>query len=149
MPSLFNATDNQQIIYRINNLSPDNLPQWGKMNATQMLAHSQLPLKVAFGELKLKRGLLGMLFGGIAKRQLMADKPFKQNLPTAPQFLVKDYENFESEKGKLINMIQKFNVDGPGGLSKDPHPFFGKLTTDEWDLLQWKHLDHHLRQFGV
>jgi hypothetical protein len=85
----------------------------------------------------------------MAKKQLLADKPFKQNLPTAPQFMVKDYGVFESEKQKLTAMINKFQQGGPGKLSQDPHPFFGKLTVDEWDQLQWKHLDHHLRQFGV
>ena len=149
MSSLFDSSDVQQIIERINKLTAESKAQWGKMNVTQMLAHCEPPLKVAFGELKLKRGLIGILFGGMAKRQLMAEKPFKQNLPTAPQFLVKDYGKFEAEKQKLIGLVKKFQQNGPSGLSKDPHPFFGKLTPEEWDKLQWKHLDHHLRQFGV
>ena len=149
MSSLFNQSQANQIIERINQLSADTKAQWGKMSVTQMLAHSQPPLKVATGDLKLKRGLIGFLFGGIAKKQLLADHPFKKNLPTSKEFLVKDHREFEVEKQKLISLINEFQQKGKPGLSKDPHPFFGKLTPDEWDLLQWKHLDHHLRQFGV
>jgi hypothetical protein len=29
------------------------------------------------------------------------------------------------------------------------HPMFGKMTADQWGRSMWKHLDHHLRQFGV
>ncbi len=148
MQSLFNPEANRKIIERINKLTSESKPVWGKMNAAQMLAHSQAPLQVAFGELKLKRGLIGFLFGGIAKKKMMAPGPFTKNLPTAPKFLVNDDRNFEEEKTKLIDLIKKFG-EGPGGLSQQPHPFFGKLANEEWDVLQWKHLDHHLTQFGV
>jgi hypothetical protein len=26
---------------------------------------------------------------------------------------------------------------------------FGKLTASEWNIMMYKHLDHHLTQFGV
>ena len=149
MSSLFNQADSNQIIERINHLKPDTKALWGKMNVTQMLAHAQPPLKVASGHLTLKRGLIGLLFGKMAKKQLLGDKPFKQNLPTAKEFMIKDYGEFESERQKLIQQLKEFQIKGPRGLSDDPHPFFGKLTSGEWDLIQWKHLDHHLRQFGV
>ena len=149
MPSLFNPSDNQQMIDRINNLTPDTKALWGKMNVSQMITHNQRPLQVAFGKLKLKKGLIGFLFGGIAKKQLLKDIPFKKNLPTAPGFVVKDERKFDEEKENLISLVERFVKDGPAGLTKEPHPFFGKLTTDEWDKLQWKHLEHHLSQFGV
>jgi len=149
MKSLFNLSDSSEIIDRINRLTPQSKSSWGKMNVEQMLAHSQRPLNVASGNLKLKRGLIGVLFGGIAKRKLAGEDSFKKNLPTAPEFVVKDPKNFEEEKKKLIELVQQFAKAGPAGLSKDPHPFFGNLRTEEWDILNWKHLDHHLRQFGV
>jgi hypothetical protein len=85
----------------------------------------------------------------MAKKKLMADAPFKKNLPTAKSFLVKDERNFQAEKNKLLQLVDRFITQGESALTKEPHPFFGKLTTNEWDILQWKHLDHHLRQFGV
>jgi hypothetical protein len=150
MKSLFDPSHNQEIIDRINTLTPASEAQWGKMNASQMLAHCQPPLLVAFGELQIKRNFLSILFGGMVKRMLVKDeKPFKRNSPTEKTFVIADKRDFEKEKNKLIELVQRFSKQGPAGIRKDPHPFFGKLTTQEWDVLQWKHLDHHLRQFAA
>jgi hypothetical protein len=150
MDSLFNQKDNQKIIDRINALTNSSGNQWGKMNVAQMLVHCQAPLNVAFGEHKIKRGLISILFGKMIKNKLMKDdKPFDRNLPTDKTFVVVDQREFEKEKNNLVTLIKRFAEKGPDGLTKDPHPFFGKLTGREWDVLQWKHLDHHLRQFGV
>jgi hypothetical protein len=149
MKSLFDPTHNQEIVDRINRLTPASQAQWGKMNVSQMLAHCQPVLRVAYGELKLKRNLLGMLLGGMVKRMLLREEPFKQNSPTEKTFIITDKRDFEAEKKKLIELVQRFSKQGPDGIRKDPHPFFGKLTTHEWDILQWKHLDHHLRQFAA
>lgn len=149
MKSLFNKADNDAIINRINQINNNSKPLWGKMNAAQMLAHCQVPLKVGFGEVKLKRNLIGILFGGLAKRTMVNEKPFKKNLPTDRTFVITEHPVLETEKQNLAGLVQRFTTFGPAGLSNEPHPFFGKLTNDEWDILSWKHLDHHLRQFGV
>ena len=149
MKSFFNVADNKELVNRINKLTPENKAQWGKMNVSQMLAHAQVPLKAAIGESKLKRGLMGFLFGKIAKKQLMKAEDFKRNLPTDPNFLVKDERNFEEEKARLIALIKRVEKAGASSLAVNPHPFFGKMTETEWDTLQYKHLDHHLRQFGA
>jgi hypothetical protein len=147
MKSIFNATDNAEFIDRIDKLSPSSQALWGKMNVSQMLAHCQVVIQVALGELQLKRNLLGFLFGTMAKKQIL-EKPLKQNLPTFSEAKITDAKNFDKEKQKLIELIKRFSA-GPSVISKDPHPFFGPLTIDEWNTLQVKHLDHHLRQFGV
>ncbi len=147
MKSLFNKTDNQEMIDRINKLGSNSKAQWGKMNVSQMVLHMQQPLRVAFGELKLKRTFIGILFGGIAKKKLAGPQPFPRDMPTDKNFIVSTKPNFEVEKKKLIILVQRFAEKGPSGIMQEPHPFFGKLTTQEWDSLQWKHLDHHLRQF--
>jgi hypothetical protein len=149
MKSLFNISDNKEIISRINSLTPETKGGWGKMNVSQMLTHAQTPLKVAFGELKLKRTLMGFLFGRIAKKKLSDEKQWGKNMPTDKNFIVTEQKNFEEEKGRLISLVQRFTQSGPAGISKETHPFFGKLTADEWDKLMWNHLDHHLRQFGA
>ena len=89
MKSLFLATDNQTIIDRINRLSANSSPLWGKMTVSQMLAHCQQPLKIAFGEVKTtRRTLVGFLFGGWAKKQFMSGKPIQKNLPTDAKFVI-------------------------------------------------------------
>jgi hypothetical protein len=150
MNSLFNAIDNQDIIERINSLTNKSQAQWGKMNVSQMVTHCQAPLKVAFGEMKLKRGIPGILFGSMIRKKLTRDeKPFDKNLPTDKGFIVVDEREFEKEKNTLVQLVKRFQEAGPSAMSTDPHPFFGKMTAAEWDIIQWKHLDHHLKQFGV
>jgi len=149
MKSIFNKEDNQAMIARINQLSSGSTPLWGKMNAGQMLAHVSVAMQVGFGEVKLKRGLMGILFGRIAKKQMVNELPFKQGLPTDKNFIIKNTVDFEEEKSKVLLLVKRFAEKGPSAITGEPHPFFGKLTTSEWDLLSWKHLDHHLRQFGV
>ena len=148
MENLFTPLANQQMVDRINALTPDTRALWGKMTVAQMLAHCQEPLYVALGEKHLKGGIMAFLFGKIAKKQLVKDTPFKRNLPTAPGFIVKTEKNFSEEKNKLVDLVQRFGKNDPEEIAKRPHPFFGKLNAEEWNLLQYKHLDHHLRQFG-
>ncbi|WP_207421305.1 DUF1569 domain-containing protein [Desertivirga brevis] len=149
MKSLFNPSESNHIIQRIGKLTPESQGVWGRMNVAQMLAHCQCNLRIALGEQSVKRVLVGILFGGFARKQLVKPEPFKKGLPTAREFLVADQRDFEKEKSELKALIEKFTNGGPEGLTDDPHPFFGRMTQQEWDVLQWKHLDHHFRQFGV
>ena len=150
MKSLFNAADNAAIITRIESLTQAHTPQWGKMNVGQMVVHCQRPLQVAFGELKLKRTLIGMLFGSMAKRKLAQEKPWDRNMPTDSHFKIAAIDHdLEAEKQKLISLVRRFAAEGPGAITQEPHPFFGKLSTQEWDAIQTNHLHHHLSQFGA
>jgi hypothetical protein len=149
MKSLFDPPVTEEMVARINSLKADTKALWGKMTVSQMLAHMQPPLRVALGDEKLKKGLLGFLFGRIAKKQLVTENPFKKNLPTAPGFVVKDQRNFEEEKNKVIDLLRRFSKTSKQELNARVHPFFGKLNSEEWIILHWKHIDHHLRQFGA
>lgn len=144
--NLFDADVKQDLINRINTLTPQSQAIWGKMNVAQMLAHCQAPLGVATGKHKLKKNFLLSLIGPLFKKQLFNDTPFKKNLPTDKSFIIANPQAFEKEKEALINMINYFS---PATMSGEQHPFFGKLTNDEWSRGTWKHLDHHLQQFGV
>ena len=144
--NLFDTTVKQEIIDRINKLTPQSQRQWGKMDAAQMLAHCQMPLGVAVGKHKLKRNFFLSLIGPLFKKQLYNDKPFKRSLPTDKSFIMTDPKDFKKEKEGLLQMINSFSETT---MSDEPHPFFGKLTKEEWSKGTWKHLDHHLQQFGV
>ena len=144
--NLFDPAVKQDIIARINKLTPQSQGQWGKMDVGQMLAHCQMPIGVAEGTHKLSRSLIGRLFGPFARKMLYNDKPFSRNLPTDRTFVMKDSKDFEREKQKLIEMINQFTEQN---MVNEPHPFFGKLTKEQWSKGTWKHLDHHLQQFGV
>lgn len=148
MMSLSEAPENAAAIQRIEALRADKRPQWGRMTCAQMLAHCQKPLQVAAGELKLKRRLIGRLLGGWAKKKfVVGEAPFSPNSPTDPAFRISDERDFEREKAGLIELVKRYGEHGV--VTRDPHPFFGPMSCAEWDRLLWKHLDHHLRQFGV
>ncbi len=148
MISLIDSNQNAAMVGRLKTLAPDAQPVWGKMTAPQMLAHCRKPFACAAGEQVSKRGLIGLLFGRFAKRKFIdSDAPFNRNSPTDPKFLEPDANDFEAERSALIEAVLGFGKDGP--RTSDPHPFFGNLEREDWDRLMWKHLDHHLRQFGV
>ncbi len=149
MKDLFNKEVNQRIIDRIKKIDQNSKPAWGKMDAAGMLFHLQEPIRVSLGELKLKRALLGRLFGKIALKEVLSDKPFRKSVPTSPDFKPKGNYDLEAEKEKLIKLVSSLAEKGPGAITKDPHPFFGPLTSEQWNLITWKHLDHHLTQFGA
>ena len=144
--NLFEPSVKQELIDRINKLTPATQRQWGKMDVAQMLAHCQMPLGVAIGRHKLKRNFLLSLIGPFFKSKLYDAKPFKRNLPTDKSFIMADPKDFEKEKKALISMINDFTEEK---MVDEAHPFFGKLTKEQWSKGTWKHLDHHLAQFGV
>jgi Protein of unknown function (DUF1569) len=144
--NLFDPAVKQDIITRINKLTPESQRQWGKMDVSQMLAHCQVPMGVAIGKHKLKGQFFLKLIGPLFKKKLFDDVPYKQGLPTDQSFKMTTPKDFEKEKQNLVGMVNEFSETS---LAEAPHPIFGKLTKEQWSKGTWKHLDHHLRQFGV
>ena len=148
MHNLFEPTIAANIISRIEKLQPTSQAQWGKMNVAQMLAHCNGPLQDYFEERKNKRELMGLLFGKVVFKQLISNKPWRKGLPTAKEFKIRDTRNFEDEKNRLLNSVNRFSAEGYT-ITSFVHPFFGKLSSQEYAIFNYKHLDHHLQQFGV
>lgn len=145
--NLFEPAVKQEIINRIQTLTPESKPQWGKMNISQMLAHLQLPIAIAYGTHQPKGSFLLRLIGPLFKSSLWNEKPWKQGLPTDPTFITTGTAmDFEKEKNTLLEMINRFTE---AAIAGEKHPIFGKMTKENWSKATWKHVDHHLRQFGV
>jgi hypothetical protein len=136
----------EETISRINKLVPATQRKWGTMEVAQMLAHLQARFSVAFGSDNLKGNFFIRLFGPLLKGMLYSEKPYRKNMPTDKSFKISDHREFAKEKQQLLEMIYSFSEET---LRKDPHPYFGKLTQEQWGKASWKHIDHHLRQFGV
>jgi hypothetical protein len=147
--NLFDATTFRETLDRIDKLNPGSQRLWGKMNVSQMLAHCKQAFKVPLSNTPMPRAFIGRLLGWVVKKKLYDDSPWKQNLPTAPDFRIKDERDFDTEKRELLELIHQFHDRGPTGTGKYPHPMFGAFTAEQWGKSMWKHLDHHLRQFGV
>lgn len=145
--NLFESTVKKEIVDRINKLTPETVQQWGKMNVAQMLAHVQVPMGVALGTNTVKGNWLMKLILPLFKKNLYDEKPWKQGLPTDKSFIMTGKEkDFVQEKNQLLEKIDRFTENN---MINEAHPVFGKLSKEQWSKATWKHLDHHLRQFGV
>jgi Protein of unknown function (DUF1569) len=147
--SIYNTTDYQAMLQRLEKLSPDSQALWGKMNPAQMLEHCHRAALVAFGEQELKINFLMRLLGKMLKNKFInTDAPLQKNAPTAKEFVISTPQDFEQAKQKLTATFARF-AQGPESIKQFNHPFWGKLSLEEWDRLMTKHLNHHFEQFGI
>ncbi len=138
---------------RIEQLSPESERQWGSMGVAQTVAHCTAGIEMAMGAIHAKRAPFPMnLMGRLIKPLVFRDDaPIRRNSPSAPELFRTDGTelDFASERARLIAAVESFSKDGRARCSRYPHPFFGPLEPEQWAILMYKHLDHHLRQFGV
>lgn len=149
MESLFDVASRDQLLARIDRLRPDSARQWGKMDSAQAMRHCALGLEAATGDATLSRPLLARLIGPFFKGWVLGPKPFSRNSPTHPQLVIRTPMEFAAENARLLASIRKFHDAGPASAARFEHGFVGKLSGEEWGRMQHKHLDHHLKQFGL
>jgi hypothetical protein len=149
MKNLFDRDSTNEIISRIDKLQPNTPAQWGKMNVAQMLAHCSATIDLASGELNLPRAFIGRILGPFVKPIYTNEEPFSKNSPTAKELVRANPCDFLQEQQRLRAKVQQFHQGGESKCTRHPHPFFGSLTPQEWSRGSYKHLDHHLRQFGA
>lgn len=149
MKNLFEVETIDEVIGRIDSLQPAAQRQWGKMDVAQMMAHCSACLDMASGKLNPPRILIGRIVGPLVKPIYTNEKPFSQNNPTDKQLVISDTRDFTREQQKLKSCVREFHQGGEAKCTRHPHPFFGALTPQQWSRGMYKHLDHHLRQFGV
>jgi hypothetical protein len=120
------------------------------MAPAQALAHCSGGIQMALGDITPPRKLMGIAIGwAIQPMALRDDEPMRRNSPTVNELVIQDGRNLTAEKERLIAFIDRFSTAGPNSCTAHPHSFFGRLTPQEWAILMYKHLDHHLRQFGA
>ena len=148
MKNLFEPSAVQELMTRIDHLNPGAQRQWGKMDGAQMMAHCSATMDMASGKLVAKRSLIGRIIGPRVRHVLTDDTPFPRNSPTAKELKVAS-SDFAQERDRLKQCVRQFHEGGESQCTKHPHPFFGNITPLEWSTGMYKHLDHHLKQFGV
>ena len=138
------------LIARINTLSPSTRGQWGKMSVDQMLAHVNVPYLMVYDNTFPKPGLIKtFMLKTFVKGAVVGPKPYPRNGPTAPEFRMSGTKDFAREKDRLVGYLRRVQSDGAKTFEGLPSHSFGPLTASEWNTLFYKHLDHHLTQFGV
>jgi len=135
---------------RIAQLSPTSTRQWGKMTPYQMVIHCIKNDRMLLGDVQYKRLFVGRLFGRMALKSLTKDDaPMSPNEPTHPEFKITGDGDFEAAKQEWIGVVQRYADASDDTFAGFVHPFFGPMTTEQIGQAAYKHIDHHLRQFGV
>jgi hypothetical protein len=148
--NIFLLSDVNEVITRIQRLNADSQPLWGKMAVGQMLAHCNVTYEMVYENIHPKPNfILKLILKMLVKKTVVNEVPYKHNSNTAPQFIIKDSKEFEKERLRLVNYIYKTQELGESYFDGKESLSFGELTKSEWNNMFYKHLDHHLRQFGV
>jgi len=149
LPDAFDPAAIEALFARMDSLHPGTQRLWGRMDVAQMLGHCCVPYEQIQG----KRGggpwFMGFLARHFFKQKVVGEALYGKNIPTPKVFKVADARDFEAEKARLRGLVREFHGLGAAAFDGRVHVAFGPLTAREWSNLLWKHLDHHLRQFGA
>lgn len=150
LANIFEKEVSVTVIQRINKLTVNSQPTWGKMNVAQMLTHCNVTYELIYEDKHPKPNfLLKFILKTFVKKIVTNEIPFKHNEKTAPAFIITDARDFEAEKARLINHIHKTQQLGESYFDNKISHSFGVLSISEWNNMFYKHLNHHLTQFGV
>ncbi len=150
MTDFFAPETKSELHQRIGTLEPSTPALWGKMDVAQMLAHNSITFELALTDKHPRPNpLMRVMLKTFVKPIVVGPKPYPKNSRTAPVFVVADQRTFDTEKQRLLDYIDQAHGLGRQHFEGLPSPSFGKLTSSEWSTLFYKHLDHHLKQFGA
>jgi len=150
LPDIFTKVVSEKIINRIDALTPAVSAAWGKMNASQMLAHCSITYEMIYEDKHPKPNfIMKFMLKSLVKKLVTNESPYQKSSRTAPAFLISGERNFEPEKNRLISYIRKSQELGENTFDNKESPSFGRLNKIEWNNMFYEHLDHHLTQFGV
>ena len=136
------------------NIKGHAIGTWGVMNGQQMLEH--VAAFFAVSTEKIKFDLVTPLEHLPKYREfLLSDKDFRENTKAPASVIGEEalplrYASMEDALENLqesITAIENYFKDE--ALKTSLHPVFGELNFEEWVLLHYKHVRHHLRQFGM
>jgi hypothetical protein len=148
--NIFDPAVVAEVIGRINSLTPATHPQWGKMTVDQMLAHLNVMYVMVYEKtIPRPNAFMRLILKAFVKNAVVGPKPYPRSTPTAPAFRMTGTKDFDAEKSRLIAYIQRVAGEGQSKFEGRESHSFGPLTAAEWNVLFYKHLDHHLTQFGV
>ncbi len=151
MKNLFDPATAEEVKARLRNLGPESQRLWGKMTPAQATEHCAIAMEWAVNDTAAEPGpFFVRVLGRIVKPFALGnDDPMRRNSPTAKVLIMKHEPDLAIARDRLTSLIDRFSTGGAAACTTNPHPFFGKLTPEEWAILMYKHIDHHLRQFGV
>lgn len=154
MKSIYDEAVTKELENRVRSLTPATQALWGKMDVAQMMAHCNVPYEMAqvgpsTQEFKTATGIKRWVMKTFIKPFVVGEKPYKKNITTAPEFKIVDARDFDVEQSRLLENVATSYKNGRDYFEQRASPSFGPMTAEEWSNLFYKHLDHHLQQFGA
>jgi len=147
MKTALNAADRASLQARLGHLRPDAPRRWGQMSAPQMVVHLADSLHMTLGDLPIAFRKTPLRFT-LVKLLVIYVLPFPRGAPTAPELRARAPQAWDAEMTTLCALLDRFAARDP--LAPWPlHPVFGRLSRATWGRLVYRHMDHHLTQFGV
>jgi hypothetical protein len=149
MVTMWNARAAQSIRARITRLAPECHAAWGRMTAPVVVCHLAETLKLAIGELHVASMNTPVRFPPL-KQLIVYWAPFPKNAPTAPEVIARAPGEWKADIAELQGLVDRLCARGADVNAVWPvHPAFGRLSRRAWGVHVYRHIDHHLRQFGV
>ena len=146
----FDPKTTEKTFERLEKLNCTSKPQWGKMNVAQMLAHLNVTYDLTYGKTKSNPSFFAKLMLKLFVKGIVTnDKPYQKNSRTGPDFIISNERDFEKEKSIFIDYVKQTEAKGAAYFEGRENPSFGVMTAKEWSTQFYKHIDHHLTQFGV
>ena len=145
--SMSNASARRELLERLERLTPQATPMWGRMNASQMLAHLTNWMLMASGEIVTAPKKRMLRYPPI-KQFVVYWLPWPKGVPTAPELISRTPSEWNAERAAVRQSVESFEQLYLKGTFPE-HPAFGWMTPRAWGVLGYRHMDHHLRQFGI
>ncbi|HUB17507.1 MAG TPA: DUF1569 domain-containing protein [Acidobacteriaceae bacterium] len=145
MPTLRNEAERRDLVERLGRLRPESTAQWGRFNAARMMCHLADALEEAQGRRAVPRSGPALLRHFPMKHLAIHVIPMPRGAKAPRELLAEEPGDFEANRRRVVEGIEQIAAR-PAGRGPD-HFLFGKMSNDQWNCLQWKHIDHHLRQF--
>lgn len=149
--SIHNRIYFNEIIERISHLSEDSKRKWGRMNAAQMMHHCHLILQIPLKKIELpKVNFLFKAVGVLAKTEIQIfNNGIPRNMPTFKKVFVNFECDFELARMNLLKTLDEYWDFYESDHLPQNHALFGTMKPEDWGILEYKHLNHHLKQFRV
>ena len=148
MPTIFDTDTRVRLLGRIERLSPNTHRQWGKMSPAEMQVHIGDGLRIALGTKHCAPKNGPLKWPPVRWLVIHSLIPWPKGAPTAPELLNPATAAWDADSAQLLADIKVITAHGEAH-DWAPHPAFGKLSGHSWGVLMWRHIDHHLRQFGL
>jgi hypothetical protein len=149
MSTLANIAFGENFCGRISQLDPQGAPKWGRMTAHQMVCHLNDSFRVGLGERQVSRAPSPVPRSWVKWIALRTPLPWAHNLPTRPEIKQGTGGTPPKDWGQDCETLRQLIRSFPSAQHSATHPIFGEMSRDDWQIWGYRHVDHHLRQFGV